>query len=54
MRSSERIDLLGEATISFLNELATERKTVLKTFVSVFNELSIEKKKYAHGSGLNP
>jgi hypothetical protein len=27
---------------------------MLKTFVSFFNELSTEKKNYAHGSGFNP
>jgi hypothetical protein len=31
------------------NELATERKTMLKAFVSFFNELSIEKRNYARG-----
>jgi hypothetical protein len=30
--------------VSFFNELATERKTMLKTLVSFFNELATEKK----------
>jgi hypothetical protein len=30
--------------VSFFNELATERKTMLKTSVSFFNELATEKK----------
>jgi hypothetical protein len=33
--------------ISFFNELATEKKTMLKTSVSFFNELAIEKRNYA-------
>jgi hypothetical protein len=32
------------ASVSFFNELATEKKTMLVAFVSFFNELSIEKK----------
>jgi hypothetical protein len=28
--------------------------TMLKTFVSFFNELATEKKNYSHGSGFNP
>jgi hypothetical protein len=35
--------------VSFLNELATERKTMLMTFVSFFNRISIEKRSYARG-----
>jgi hypothetical protein len=31
----------------FFNELATERKTMLKAFISFFNELSKERKNYA-------
>ena len=33
-----------QISISFFNELATERKTMLKDFVSFFNELAIEMK----------
>jgi hypothetical protein len=36
-----------QIAISFFNELAIERKTMLKTFVSFFNELAIEKRNYA-------
>ena len=38
-----------QITVSFFNELATERKTMLKASVSFFNELSIEKRNYARG-----
>jgi hypothetical protein len=30
------------------NEIAIERKTMLKAFVSFFNELSTERRNYAH------
>jgi hypothetical protein len=36
------------ASISFFNELATEKKTMLIASVSFFNELSTEKRNYAH------
>jgi hypothetical protein len=39
-----------QISISFFNELATEKKTMLKAYVSFFNELAIEKRNYAHGS----
>jgi hypothetical protein len=38
-----------QIVVSFFNELATERKTILKSFVSFFNELAIEKRNYARG-----
>jgi hypothetical protein len=37
-----------QIVVSFFNELATERKTMLKTSVSFFNELATEKRNYAH------
>jgi hypothetical protein len=33
-----------QITVSFFNELATERKTMLVTSVSFFNELATERK----------
>ena len=36
-----------QITVSFFNELATEKKTMLKASVSFFNELVIEKRNYA-------
>jgi hypothetical protein len=33
--------------VSFFNELATEKKTMLKASVSFFNELATEKRNYA-------
>ena len=33
--------------VSFFNELATERKTMLKVSVSFFNELATNKRNYA-------
>jgi hypothetical protein len=43
----KRLDLIGEVTFSFFNELATERKTMLVISVSFFNELSTKKRNYA-------
>jgi hypothetical protein len=37
------------ASVSFFNELATERKMMLITSISFFNELSTEKRNYARG-----
>jgi hypothetical protein len=37
-----------QISVSFFNELATERKTMLMTSVSFFNELATEKRNYAH------
>jgi hypothetical protein len=34
-----------QSVVSFFNELVTERKTMLKAFVSLFNKLSTEKRK---------
>jgi hypothetical protein len=34
-------------SVSFFNELSTERKTMLVAFVSFFNELATEKRNYA-------
>jgi hypothetical protein len=39
-------------SFSFFNKLCTEKKTMLVTFVSFFNELGIEKRNYAHGLSL--
>ena len=39
-----------QIVVSFFNELATERKTMLMNFVSFFNELATEKRNYAHGA----
>jgi hypothetical protein len=36
-----------QIVVSFFNELATERKTMLKASVSLFNELAIENRNYA-------
>jgi hypothetical protein len=36
-----------QIVVSFFNELATERKTMLKASVSFFNELATEKRNYA-------
>jgi hypothetical protein len=36
-----------QTVVSFFNELAAERKTMLKTFVSFFHKLAIEKRNYA-------
>jgi hypothetical protein len=36
----------------FLNELATERKTMLKASISFFSEIATEKKNYARGFSL--
>jgi hypothetical protein len=33
--------------VSSFNKLATERKTMLKAYVSFFNELATEKRNYA-------
>jgi hypothetical protein len=38
-----------QIVVSFFNELATERKTMLKASVSFFNELATEKGNYARG-----
>jgi hypothetical protein len=38
---------IPQIVVSFFNELATEKKTMLKTSISFFNELSIEKINYA-------
>jgi hypothetical protein len=38
-----------QIVVSFFNELATKRKTMLKTSVSFFKEIFIEKRNYAHG-----
>ena len=38
-----------QIVVSFFNELATERKTMLKASVSFFNELATEKRNYARG-----
>jgi hypothetical protein len=37
-----------QIVVSFFNELATEKKTMLKASVSFFNELATEKRNYAH------
>jgi hypothetical protein len=37
------------ASVSFFNELATERKTMLVTSISFFNELATKKRNYARG-----
>jgi hypothetical protein len=34
-----------QIVVSFFNELATERKTMLKASASFFNDLAIEKRK---------
>jgi hypothetical protein len=39
-----------QITVSFFNELATERKTMLRTSVSFFNELATEKRNYARAT----
>jgi hypothetical protein len=36
-----------QIVVSFFNELATEKKTMLKASVSFFNELATEKRNYA-------
>jgi hypothetical protein len=36
-----------QIVVSFFNELATERKTMLKASVSFFNELATKKRNYA-------
>jgi hypothetical protein len=36
-----------QIVVSFFNELATKRKTMLKASVSFFSELAIEKRNYA-------
>ena len=36
-----------QIVVSFFNELATKRKTMLKASVSFFNELATEKRNYA-------
>jgi hypothetical protein len=41
----QRGKLCSKTSVSFFNELATERKTMLMTSVSFFNELATEKKK---------
>ena len=38
-----------QIVVSFFNELATERKTMLVISISFFNELAIEKRNYARG-----
>ena len=38
-----------QIVVSFFNEIATERKTMLKASVSFFNELSTGKRNFAHG-----
>jgi hypothetical protein len=35
-----------QIVVSFFNELATERKTMLKASISFFNELATKKKNY--------
>jgi hypothetical protein len=42
-----------QISVSFFNELATERKTMLKASVSFFNELATEKRNYARVSFFN-
>jgi hypothetical protein len=37
-----------QIVVSFFNELATKKKTMLGASVSFFNELSTEKRNYAH------
>jgi hypothetical protein len=39
-----------QIVVSFFNELATEKKTMLKASVSFFNELSTEKRNYARNA----
>jgi hypothetical protein len=39
----------SQIVVSFFNELATEKKTMLKASVSFFNELAIEKRNCARG-----
>jgi hypothetical protein len=41
-----------QIVVSFFNELAIEKKTMLKASVSFFNELATEKRNYACGSVL--
>ena len=41
-----------QIVVSFFNELATERKTMLKASVSFFSELAIEKRNYGHSFSL--
>jgi hypothetical protein len=36
-------------SVSFFNDLDIERKTMLKAFVSFFNEIAMEKRNYDHG-----
>jgi hypothetical protein len=38
-----------QIVVSFFNELATEKKTMLKASISFFNELATEKRNYARG-----
>jgi hypothetical protein len=38
-----------QIVVSFFNEIATERKTMLKASISFFNDLTIEKRNYARG-----
>jgi hypothetical protein len=37
-----------QIVVSFFNELATEKKTMLKDSISFFNELVTKKRNYAH------
>jgi hypothetical protein len=37
-----------QITVSFFNELAIERKNILKASISFFNKLATEKRNYAH------
>jgi hypothetical protein len=43
-----------QTVVSFFNELAIERKTMLEASVSFFNELDTEKRNYARGSRFDP
>jgi hypothetical protein len=36
------------ASVSFFNELSTEKKTMPVTSISFFNEIATEKRNYAH------
>jgi hypothetical protein len=53
-RSGERLDLTGEVTVSFFNELDTRKELCSRLgfnpqiSVSFFNELATERKNYAH------
>jgi hypothetical protein len=45
--------LFSRPLFHFLTSLPQRTKTMLKTSISFFNEIFIEKKNYAQGSGFN-